>query len=345
MAAQTGGFTATKLTRVVFTRPQQEDIQSLFHLVHKNLSDSETLASEGGILDMPNLTAYKDPVVVFGTVAADASGVSMVVNRRPTDGVTYQDFICTHGGGSLDCDINFDLILDFNRLDPNFWTQGWEPGVDPQNFLAKVNASSGRLHLEPIMFGRNASCSQPGSFNSPALLPGWQEMGGDSVLINGRPLNGALELELDPGHTPPPMRVAAIGGKAIRILDTVRVTGALVLDCGHGLTFDRCKASDASFANQEIHPVYAIDLIDATSQENLSGVWGDNFGITYYLHAGRGRGLVVRHGTVPQRKFGASLSGRGDERNNRGVLAGRPASTRSRAESRSSSPSTSVQRC
>jgi hypothetical protein len=34
----------------------------------------------------------------------------------------------------------------------------------------------------------------------------------------------------------------------------------------------------------EIHPVYAIDLIDATSQENLSGVWGDNFGMTYYLH-------------------------------------------------------------
>jgi hypothetical protein len=136
-------------------------------------------------------------------VAADASGVSMVVNRGPTDGVTYQDFICTHGGGSLDCDINFDLILDFNRLDPNFWTQGWEPGVDPQNFLAKVNASSGRLHLEPIMFGRNASCSQQGSFNSPTLLPGWQEMGGDSVLINGRPLNGALELELDPA-TPAP---------------------------------------------------------------------------------------------------------------------------------------------
>ena len=37
---------------------------------------------------MPNLRAYKDPVVVFGTVAAD--GVSMVVNRRPPDGVTYQ---------------------------------------------------------------------------------------------------------------------------------------------------------------------------------------------------------------------------------------------------------------
>ncbi len=69
---------------------------------------------------MPNLSAYKAPVVVFGTVAADASGVSVVVNRRPPDGVTYQDFICTHGAGSLDCDINLDLILDFDRFDPNF---------------------------------------------------------------------------------------------------------------------------------------------------------------------------------------------------------------------------------
>jgi hypothetical protein len=69
----------------------------------------------------------------------------------------------------------------------------------------------------------------------------------------------------------------------------MRVTGAMVLDCGHtditdpGTLFDRCQASNASYANQEIHPVYAIDFIDATSQENLSGVWGDNYGMTYYV--------------------------------------------------------------
>ena len=292
VTAETGGFTASKLTRVVYAPPQQEDIQSLFEVVHKNLNDNETLAKEGGglggLLGLPNLTAYKDPVVVFGSVAAadptDPSAPSMVVNRRPTDGVTYGDFICIHGEGSLDCDVNFNLVVNSDWLDPNFWTEGWEPGVDPQNFRAKVNASSGRLHLELIMFGRNASCSQPDSFNSPALLPGWQEMGGDSVLINGRPLNGALELQEVPGHSPPPLQVTAIGGKTIRVLDSVRVTGALVLDCGHGFTLDRCKASDASYANQEIHPVYAIDVIDATSQENLTGVWGDNFGMTYYLN-------------------------------------------------------------
>jgi hypothetical protein len=277
VAAQTGGFTASRLTRIDYAPPQQADIQSVLDLVNKNLSDSETLG--GG-----NLTAYKDPVVVFGRVAA-SSGYVMTVNRRPTDGLTYQDFICTHGGGNLDGDLTFDLILDSDWLDPNFWTEGWEPGVDPQNFLAKVNAGSGRLHLELIMFGRNASCAEPASYNDSALLPGWQEMECDSVLINGRPLNGQLTM-ITVGESNP-IPVVAIGGKNIGADTSLRVTGPMVLDCGHFLwwaPFDSCQATNASFGNQEIYPVYAIDFIDATSQDNLTGVWGDNYGMTYYLN-------------------------------------------------------------
>jgi hypothetical protein len=52
----------------------------LVEVVHKNLSDNETLAKEGGgvggLLGLPNLTAYKDPVVVFGSVAADPTDPS-----------------------------------------------------------------------------------------------------------------------------------------------------------------------------------------------------------------------------------------------------------------------------
>jgi len=70
-----------------------------------------------------------------------------------------------------------DSVPDLNWLAPNFWAEGWEPGVDPQNFLAKVIAGSGGLHVEPIMFARNASCSEPANYNEPAILPGWQEMG------------------------------------------------------------------------------------------------------------------------------------------------------------------------
>ncbi|HYL27028.1 MAG TPA: hypothetical protein VEW74_04280, partial [Candidatus Nitrosotalea sp.] len=284
VVAQTGGFTAKKLTRVVYAPPQQTDIQTLFELVNKNVSDDETLASEGGLLNLPNLTPYKDPVVVFGRVVN--ANRYVVVNRTQTDGLTYADFICTQGGGGLDGDIDFDLVLDAGWLDPNFWTEGWQPGVNPQDFLAKVNASDGKLHLEVIMFGRDASCSEPESYNNPALLPGWQEMNGDSVLINGRPLNGALQTQ-DPGQPPPPLQVTAISGHAVDIIDSVRVTGALVLDCGHtgdlGTLFDRCQASNAGYANQEMHPIYAIDIINATPQENLSGVWGDNYGMTYYV--------------------------------------------------------------
>ena len=126
VSAETGGFTASRLTRTLFAPPQQEDIQSVLDQVNKNVSEGETLGNG-------NLKAYKDPVVVFGNVAADSNGLSMTVNRRMTDGLTYAEFICLRGGGSLDGDI--DIVLDRDRLDgggplgqPNFWTDGWQPG-------------------------------------------------------------------------------------------------------------------------------------------------------------------------------------------------------------------------
>jgi hypothetical protein len=286
VSAETGGFTASRLTRTLFAPPQQEDIQSVLDQVNKNVSEGETLGNG-------NLKAYKDPVVVFGNVAADSNGLSMTVNRRMTDGLTYAEFICLRGGGSLDGDIDIDIVLDRDRLDgggplgqPNFWTDGWQPGVDPQAFLRKVNAGNGRLHLEAITFGRNASCGEPDDYGDPALMPGWQETGGDSVLINGRPLNGALQMQPIPGQDPPPLQVGSLGGKSIGVGALVRVTGALVLDCGHFRwtdPFDSCGEDD-DYQNQEIHPIYAIDVIDATSRDNLTGAWGDNLGMTYYVN-------------------------------------------------------------
>jgi hypothetical protein len=66
--------------------------------------------------------------------------------------------------------------------------------------------------------------------------------------------------------------VETIGGQ--RLGPKIRVSGPLVMDVGHFLGDDIL----------EIHPVYAIDVIDATGKENLTGVWGDNFGMTYYVH-------------------------------------------------------------
>ena len=42
--------------------------------------------------------------------------------------------------------------------------------------------------------------------------------------------------------------------------DRGRITGMLVLDCGHGLLHN-CDEDDAGTQNQEIHPVYTIDFV------------------------------------------------------------------------------------
>ena len=159
-------------------------------------------------------------------------------------------------------------------------------------------------------------------------------MGGDSVLINGRPLNGAIETAPDPGHTPPPLQVTSLGGKAIGVFDRVRLTGVLALDCGRGmglLTFDRCQASNPSYNNQEIHPVYAIDLIVdailAGKPDRRSPPY--NFGMTYYLCSGRRHCVVVRHNAGPQQRLSAEVfQGVAANGNDRGVVAGRPARDR-----------------
>ena len=69
----------------------------------------------------------------------------------------------------------------------------------------------------------------------------------------------------------------------------VRINGILVLDCGHEVWYDwrPCNEGDASYQNQEIHPVYSIDLIQDFSKArpfaNLTGVWAADDAGTYYL--------------------------------------------------------------
>jgi hypothetical protein len=136
-----------------------------------------------------------------------------------------------------------------------------------------------------VMFGRGARCDQPDRFDDPPLVPGWNERDGNSVLINGRPVT-ALRLDPIDGFDSVPSRVVLINGKVMSAGTLVRVSGPLVLDCGHlewSDPFDSCREDDFDVANQEIHPVYAIDVVDATPRVNLSGVWGDNLGMTYYV--------------------------------------------------------------
>jgi len=266
--ASTGGFTTTTLTRILTSPEPILDLQSLLGQVQKNV-DGKSLGD--------NLKGYKDHVVLFGTLIPQRAE-SVLVNWSVNADRTYHGFICADADGEHDADANIDIAVERDKLDsggdfdhPGFWTEGWEPGVDPNDIKDKLDDQDNHLHVELVMFGRAAKCSQPDHFDDPPLVPGWQEMDGNSVLVNGRPLNG---LPLDPlaGLDAVPTRVVALNSKPL-VGFTLRVTGALVLDVGHLTDDDK----------QEIHPVYAIDVMDATPLDNLSGVWGDNLGNTYYV--------------------------------------------------------------
>ncbi len=101
--------------------------------------------------------------------------------------------------------------------------------------------------------------------------------------MNGRPIFGQLDLtDVDANDC----RVNAILGRAVPFGARVRVTGVLVLDCGHGWTRP-CDEDDAGTQNQEIHPVYALDVVQDFRQPrpfaNLTGVWSANDAGTYYV--------------------------------------------------------------
>ena len=177
-------------------------------------------------------------LVLFGTLLPQ-DGQSMLVNWSVNADRTYQGFICADADGEHDADANIDIAVDRDKLDsggdfdqPGFWTDGWVSSVDPQDIKGKLDGQDNHLHAELVMFGRAARCSEPDQFDNPPLVPGWQEMDGNSVLINGRPLNG---LALDPiaGLDSVPTRVVALNDRALSGF-TLRVTGTLVLD----LNFD-----------------------------------------------------------------------------------------------------------
>lgn len=220
------------------------------------------------------------PVVIFGQILTDKEAPH--VNYRQASGRAYKDFICLDDNDSPpDGDLNFDIQVDEVALPPDFWTAGWETshGVTGDNFRAKLDHGLGRLHCETIMYGRTAECGDDDHFNDPPLLPGWQESGGGGVLVNGSPMAGDLGLAPLDSNT---CVVQAIRGLPLRPSAAVRVTGVLALDCGHGIEHD-CNEDDATYQNQEIHPVLALDIINATGRDDLSGAWADHSGLTFYV--------------------------------------------------------------
>jgi hypothetical protein len=187
-------------------------------------------------------------------------------------------------GDPPDGDINFRVHINRAQLEaqPNFWNEGWFNSSDDIKDKLNLNQSN-MVHPELVMYARTADRDHCLAV-VPPLLPGWMETGGNSVLLNGHPING----QVDHGNrigVEELWEVPHILGRSIPPGSRVRVTGALTLDC-HGF-FDPCSDDDPEEQNVEIHPVYLIDVIQDWNlprpNANLTGVWSSNDVATYYL--------------------------------------------------------------
>lgn len=257
-------------------------------------------------------------------------------NRDPSS------FYANSAEGDGDFDVR--LKIDLNKLEPNFYTNGWGDRIyGPLVFSLKLNdasthtklnysASDAYMGSETIMYGKHDA-------SASSLLPGWADADSNSVLLNGRPINGNASnpdgTTADPcyflqpcpylaGETPADLSqnylVSKAGIQLGNLLESaygdglinddghdyglgtyVRVTGALILDCGHFVIpsgypcFDDLPQifpdSVSTHQNQEIHPVYSVDIINwpfrpedtDNARSSLTGAWGGNDGSTYYI--------------------------------------------------------------
>jgi hypothetical protein len=329
--SESGGFRASVLTQSIPIDDRtfngtKTTILSRFDQVLKNNGDGSSTLHD-------NLKPYRDETVVFGLVISQNGNSDTINNEAPHVNFPlggkrdYVSFQCVPGGAG-DADLDFRLLMDRSRLEQNFWTTGWgdrDPGVILQKFTdPAAQAFNGwpdnqnYIGAEGVMYARTAACSHsPGASTGPTLLPGWAESGGNSILLNGRPLDGVDALIQQGGNG------LNINGQSLEEGAYVRVTGALSLDCGHYDDFnsyhdtrdgslttddgDTCFeyegfgsdffAEDLVNAehsrdeqNQEIHPIYSIDIIRPPlgpnpdkARMNLTGTWGSSDGGTYYV--------------------------------------------------------------
>jgi hypothetical protein len=289
-----------------------------------------------------------DPKIFQGSDKGQCGNPGPLFLNFGRRGREYDDFACFHASDG-DADFDMRLQVDLKRLEPDFYTTGWgDRALGPQIFTLKLNDADTReelgftvdeayMGLEAVMYGRPGICDDGRSSpinGGPSMLPGWADLSANSVLINGRPINGLLRGPNAPCDflQPCPLLVGYNGRNlfdipaGIRLGDLllaakgdgkvgagenvgvgpgtyIRVTGALVLDCGHFDWWDfgyPCYDDDpngdpddiSSHENQEIHPVYSIDVINfpyrpedknTPGAPDLTGTYGGSDGSTYYV--------------------------------------------------------------
>ena len=294
----TGGFGASTWIKEVGTimRPLNPfTITQEFQRVLKR-QDHALSSEESG------LTPYKDNVVVFGKITT-VYDLPVHIYYHSNDGLAYEPFICN--SDTPDGDLNFDIEVDRGQLDnqPGFWTEMWADGVHPENIQIKLNHHN-KMHVETIMFGKTAKCGDKGNYDSLPELPGWFQQGKYSVLLGGRPINGNVYFGRPiPNHTDNSMVDFVLGLKFFWVGQRVRVTGVLTIDHGHE------DENDPNGDNVEIHPAYAIDALEPTPSNDLTGVWDDGNGHTYYLHQVGDQVFGLGMGPFRDRSFGRVFHG------------------------------------
>jgi hypothetical protein len=187
-----------------------------------------------------------------------------------------------------DGDFTFNFRILWETQYPNgtnigdFWNNDWLTGpVDsmlPVTLIAQLYEAHDCFHCESAMYGRENSSSECAS-PPMNLLPGWNELSGWSVIVNSRPIAGALSST----NNDPDTLILSFGdgpGGTIQLADgaIVRVTGVVAFDTGHKI--QRVKP--------EIHPVYSIDIqqqfdLGRPQPVTLSGVWHGSDNGTYYI--------------------------------------------------------------
>jgi len=264
----TGGFGASVWRRAI-TFPLGRD-RFVFRLRHVQVPGGSTLS--GGLFG-GKLTPYRDFAVVAGQVGTAGIDPGWRSANR-----AYCAFV--RGQDPSDGDITFDLVLDLPAQDallhqPGFTDQSsrW---VGPVATIVDKIQTIGIFHSEIVMYGRandEDHCDRPPDI----LLPGWNETGGNSVLVNNLPISGnkllidgVVTFTLFPPGGPDEQAIVQLApGRA------VRVTGAICTDNQHD---DRL----------EIHPVYAIDVPQDFAHRppgtDLTGVWHGNDVGTYFVH-------------------------------------------------------------
>ncbi len=276
--AQTGGFGGETWT-AGSSELQYQDIENLAGRVHR--------------YDVPlgqNNPPCRDFSVMWGTI-----GTTKGPTWPPVPG-NYCSFVSGDWDG--DGDFTFDLQPAFSMLEPDFWTDGWIRrdflgiSLHTNEAILALWEQFHRFHCEVAMYAREndeSDCDQ-----SPrVLLPAWLESDGNSVLANGRPINGNINEGTDPPSSPLSFNVGPGGQEVVHLTPggLVRVTGVVAVDAGHHDFWGNVEPGPP-----EIHPVYAFDVVqDWTTTRrrplptpvdggvNLTGAWHSNDVGTYYM--------------------------------------------------------------